>query len=134
MNAPLTILVAAGCSLAVTAGASLFGTTRSAEKPDAELRALLADLSQRVEGLRADQTLVKDELAALRLQQPAAGGQRYAEGEVEAAIARYLAEHAAPAAAAGQKADLAASEVKSVDLRTLVDALTDDESDWMERE
>jgi tetratricopeptide (TPR) repeat protein len=135
MNAALTILVAAGSALAVTAGASLLGSGRAeAREPDADLSALVSELSQRVEGLRAEQAKVAGQLAELRLQ-PASGGERYAEGEIESAIERYLAAHpvAAPTAAPAVAA-LDQSDVEKVDLHTLVGALTDDDSEWLERE
>jgi tetratricopeptide (TPR) repeat protein len=132
MNAALTILVAAGAALAVTAGASLLGSGRAeAREPDADLSAVVSELSQRVEALRADQAKVAGQLAELRLQ-PASGGERYAEGEIESAIERYLAAHPIAAPAAAPVAALDQSDVEKVDLHTLVGALTDEDSEWIE--
>lgn len=134
MNAPLTVVVAAVSALAATAGLSLLSSRRVETPPEqGELAALVQELTQQVEGLRAGQTKLQGELGELRLQ-PAAGGDRYAVGEIEAAIERYLAQHPVPVEAAAPREKLDPRSLKSVDLRTLIAALSDEDSDWMETE
>ncbi len=136
MNAPTTILLAAGSALAVAVGAQLFAGQRSeAQEPADGLALQVSELAAAVDGLRAEQERSAAELAKLRMAPPAGNDERYAVGEIEAAIERYLAERplgldASPASAVMALAD----DFAATSVRSLIEGLTDDSQEWIERE
>ncbi|MEM7306686.1 MAG: hypothetical protein AAF682_08450 [Planctomycetota bacterium] len=136
MNTAATVLLSASAAVVVTVGAELLRGDRGSEAGAAtSLDATLTDLAKHVESIKSTQSDLRGELAELRMR-PAEGGSRMPVGEIEAAVERYLEGRAdeLDETLVPVEPVLAESELDKVDVRSLIEALTDPTADWMERE
>ena len=134
MNTALTVVISIASAAAVVVGASLLDSDR-VEASDSEVSAAVTELALRVEGLIDQQAALAASVAELE-RRPTATSDRRTVGEIEAAIERYLAEHAGGLEVAAQDVPALADpdSFASLDLQTILEVLGDDDRDWLERE
>ena len=132
MNTLATTAIAVSAALVVTVGAELLHDDRPVEE-DKGLSSAIANLARSVEGLRTDQAEVMGEIEELK-RRPDGGSARFSPGDIEEVVARYLRDQAALAEASALLDVPELDSIATLDLRTIVETLSDGDRDWMETE